>query len=102
MVQTKVKAENAKKVLEEQLAPLNERLPRHETANDRLIAAAHFAQGRLLLKRQVPHQALQHFQRAWRYDPEATLIARKVVELASGLGRHGEAERYAVLAAERR
>lgn len=74
--------------------------PRSESDRDRLTASAMFAHGRLLYQREKYDAALRRYQRAWRYDPEATSILHEIVALASELNRHAEASRYAVLAAD--
>lgn len=95
-------AQDGATILEEPATLLEPREPRGERDQDQLAAAAHFAQARLLLKRGERHRALQHLQRAWRYDEDGAFIAREIIPLASSLGRRAEAARYAVLAAERR
>ena len=77
------------------------REPRGSEEEDRLIAAAHFAEAQLLLKRGQRHEALSKLERAGRYDPDTSSISQEIVALASRLRRLDEATRYAVLAAER-
>lgn len=75
--------------------------PRTEAEEDRLIAAAQFAHGRLLLQREDYAGALRRYERAYRYDPQAVSLLPDIVTLAVSLKRGGEAARYAVIAAER-
>jgi tetratricopeptide (TPR) repeat protein len=86
--------------IDETAATLAPKTPRTEADRDELTAAALFAHGRLLLQRGEQHTALSRFERALRYDTDSVSIAREIISLASRLGRHGEATRYAVLAAE--
>jgi len=78
---------------------LQPRTARSETAEDRAHAAALYAHGRLLVQRDRPEQALRRFQRAWRYDSEATFMLPEMIALAMELERGGEALRYAALGA---
>ncbi|MFV1966372.1 MAG: tetratricopeptide repeat protein [Pirellulaceae bacterium] len=87
--------------LEENPAPLAPKRARSESENDRLIAVARYAHGRILLHRGDRDAALKVFQRAFRYDPSSISIVREIVPLASSLERPEEAARYAVLTAER-
>ena len=83
--------------------PLPEKLvparPRSEEEQDRVTAAAWFAQGRILQQREEYAAALRCFQRAWRWDPRGALALQEIVPLAFELKRQDEAARYAVIAA---
>jgi len=72
-----------------------------ELERDKLHAAALFAHGRMLQNRGEYADAIQRYQRAWRYHPEQVSILDLIVALAFELKRNGEAARYAVIAAER-
>jgi tetratricopeptide (TPR) repeat protein len=74
---------------------------RSEAEQDQLTAASMFAHGRLLYQREKYDAALRRYQRAYRYDPDATAILGEIVSLAFQLEHNEEAARYAVLAAER-
>jgi tetratricopeptide (TPR) repeat protein len=85
----------------EPVIPLVPRQERTEQQRAAVTAAALYAHGRLLLRRDDQAGALRRFQRAWRYDPRAVSLLPQIVFLAHHLGRPDEAARYAVLAAER-
>ena len=87
--------------VEESTERLRPRASRSPEDDDRLLAAAQYSYGRLLLQREDTAKALRHLQRAYRWDPRATFIVRDIIPAASTLGRHAEAVRYAILAAER-
>jgi tetratricopeptide (TPR) repeat protein len=89
-------------LLDDSPAALAPKQARSEAEDDRLVAAARYAQGRILLRRGDRPAALRAFQRAWRYDPASLSIAAEIVPLAASLERREEAARYAVLAAEQR
>jgi tetratricopeptide (TPR) repeat protein len=74
--------------------------PRTAAAEDRAHALALFAEGRLLARKNQLPEALRSYQRAWHWNPQAHQILEEIVPLAFFLGRHGEAVRYAVIAAE--
>ena len=74
---------------------------RSEAEEDRLNAAAHYAQGRLLQAKKKSAAALRHYERAWRYDQASQQILAEIVPLAFEAGQSDAAVRYAVLAAER-
>lgn len=74
---------------------------RSEAEEDRLTAAAHYAQGRLLHGKGKTALALRHYQRAWRYDAESPRLLAEIVPLAFEAKQTDAAARYAVLAAER-
>jgi len=83
-------------ILEDPPQPLVPKQPRTEAEEDRLEALALFAAGRMLERKNRRAEALQRYQRAWRYDPEASHIARAVIHLAFLLRRHDEAARVAL------
>ncbi|QDU31223.1 photosystem I assembly protein Ycf3 [Anatilimnocola aggregata] len=74
---------------------------RSEAAEDKLTAATHYAQSRLLQQKGETLLALRHLQRAWRYDPETDFLLAEIVPLAFEAKQSEAAARYAVLAAER-
>jgi tetratricopeptide (TPR) repeat protein len=74
---------------------------RSEAEDDRLTAAAHYAQGRLLHAKGKTALALRHYQRAWRYVAKAPRLLAEIVPLAFEAKQSDAAARYAVLAAER-
>jgi tetratricopeptide (TPR) repeat protein len=88
-------------IWEEPAEPLVPRFARTEADEDRLHAAAHFAQGRLWLQRGRSEWALRHYQRAWRYCPARVEWLTEIVQLAGQQELYAEAVRYALLAAER-
>lgn len=73
---------------------------RSEAEEDRLTAAAHFAQGKLLQGKGKSALALRHLQRAWRYDDSADFLLADIVPLAFDARQSEAATRYAILAAE--
>lgn len=73
---------------------------RTESEEDRVLAAAFSAAGRLAFQRDDFAAALRQYQRAWRYDPDSVQPLADIVPLAMGLERSEEAARYAVLAAK--
>jgi len=76
---------------------------RDEAEEDRIRAAALFAEGRLRFQREDFAGALRRYQRAWRSDPESMVILREIVDLALSrkMRRSAEGARYAVILAER-
>jgi tetratricopeptide (TPR) repeat protein len=68
---------------------------------DRQEALAWFATARSLELQGQDAQALQKYQRAHRLDPQAAEILEAIIPLAMNLNRETEAERYALLAADR-
>ena len=74
---------------------------RTESEQDRIAAAAWFTQARVQFQREDFAHALRSYQRAWRYDQDATSILREIVPLAFELKRNAEAARYAVIMAEK-
>src|SRR5262249_25268923 len=86
----------AKQPLDNPLESLNPKQPRSEDEEDRLAALAHFSAGHMLEQRQQLPEALREYERAIRYDPQATPVLRELVPLAFSLDRPDEALRYAV------
>ena len=84
----------------EPILPLVPQTARSETEEDRITAAALFTHGRMLFQRGKHEQAIQRYQRAWRYDPSATAILDEIWPLAFELKRNELGFRYAVLAFE--
>jgi len=80
--------------------PLDPARKRTEAEEDKLTASTLFLRGRLAFQREDYERALQSYQRAWRYDPEAVSILREIVPLAFRLERNAVAARYAVIMAE--
>ena len=74
--------------------------PRDELTEDRLMASALFAEGRLLFRREKYGPALERYERAYRYSNGSSTILSEVIPLAFSLGRLDEAARYAKLAAQ--
>ena len=87
-------------IVEEAPQLLTGREPRTESQRNRREALALFSTARTLEHLDDDARALRLYQRALRYDPEAVAIARAIVPLASRLGRHGEAVRYALKAVQ--
>ena len=71
--------------------------PRAESDEDRTLAAAQVAVGRIYFQREQLLQALHCFQRAFRYDPASIAVLTDIVPLQLALSRHDEAARYAVI-----
>jgi tetratricopeptide (TPR) repeat protein len=90
----------AKQPLDNPLETLNPKQPRTEEEEDRLAALAHFSAGRMLEQRNQFPEALREYERAIRYDPDASPVLRELVPLAFTLDRPDEALRYAVKFAE--
>ncbi len=82
--------------LDDPLEILSPRQARTEQEEDRLAAAAHFSAGRMLEQRQMLPEALRQYERAIRYDPDATPVLRELVPLAFTIDRPEEGLRYAV------
>ncbi|HTQ39164.1 MAG TPA: tetratricopeptide repeat protein [Pirellulales bacterium] len=86
----------AKQPLDNPLEALSPKQPRSEEEEDRLAALAHFSAGHMLQERQQLPEALREYERAIRYDPDATPVLRELVPLAFSEDRPDEALRYAV------
>tara|TARA_B100000945_G_scaffold319884_1_gene328248 strand:- start:93 stop:2321 length:2229 start_codon:yes stop_codon:yes gene_type:complete len=69
-----------------------------ESQTDKLYATTLFGQARLEQRRRQFANALQLYQRAWRYDRSVVSISNELIPLAMGLKRSEEAARYASLA----
>jgi tetratricopeptide (TPR) repeat protein len=61
---------------------------------------SYYAAGIMYEEQGNRQEALRHFQKALRYDPEAIAILRQIIDVAWSLERHQEAIRYALKAAE--
>jgi tetratricopeptide (TPR) repeat protein len=81
-------------------ALLQERLVPSATMQDRLHAAAMFADGRVREQRGDEAGALQKYQRAFRYDATPAVL-RDILRLAATLDRYEEAVRYALLSVDK-
>jgi tetratricopeptide (TPR) repeat protein len=86
----------AKQPLDNPLETFNPKQPRTEEEQDRLTALAHFSAGHMLEQRQQLPEALREYERAIRYDSNATPVLRELVPLAFSLDRPDEALRYTV------
>ncbi len=82
-------------VLDGVVQPLPPERSRTEVEEDRVEALARFSAGRTLQRKEQYAQALRHYQRALRYDPQSETVARAVVRLAIQLERYDEAARVA-------
>jgi tetratricopeptide (TPR) repeat protein len=69
---------------------------RTEAESDVLDALALFSTARLREHRGDLAEALRLYQRAFRRDPKAAVVARSIIPLAAKLQRHDEAVRYAL------
>ncbi|MBI84578.1 MAG: hypothetical protein CMJ81_15400 [Planctomycetaceae bacterium] len=78
--------------------PLDSVRERTESDEDRVLAAAQVAMGRLFLQRKQYKLALKAFQRAHRDDPHSVSVMKDIVQLQLALHREEEAARYALLA----
>jgi tetratricopeptide (TPR) repeat protein len=72
--------------------------PRTEADRDRIEAVTLFSTGRMHEQREEYADALRCYQRALRYDPQASAIARAIVPVAVQLNRSAEAVDYALKA----
>ena len=82
----------------ETLEPFVPKAPREEADEDRILSSILFAEGRLLFRREKYAEALQRYERAYRYSNQAHTIVSEIIPLAFRLGRDEEAIRYAELA----
>ncbi|MEX2112619.1 MAG: tetratricopeptide repeat protein, partial [Pirellulales bacterium] len=82
----------------EPLAPVKKRTGLEK---DRVRALALFAAGRVAEQQQKYPEALRYYQRAFRFDPQASPAIKEIVPLAFSLDRQAEAVRYALILAER-
>jgi tetratricopeptide (TPR) repeat protein len=81
--------------------PLTPLKPRTDDDKDHIQALALFAAARVAEQKQNYVEALKNYQRAFRFDPNATASLREIVPLAFNLEREEEGVRYALLMAER-
>jgi len=61
---------------------------------------SYYAAGIMYEEQGNRQEALRHYQKALRYDPEAIAVLRQIIDVAWNLERHQEAIRYALKAAE--
>jgi len=87
-------------VLDEPAAPISEKAPRTEQQKNHLEALSLFSAGRIAEQHEHLAPALKLYQRALRFEPNATPIIRQIIPLAFSLDRPNEAVRYALKAAE--
>ncbi len=97
---SRVVAPRAPLVLEDLPERFSPRNPATEADRDRVEAVALFCAGRAHEHKQEHAEALRCYQRALRYDPQSSTIARAVIVEALQLKRYAEAVRYAVKAVE--
>ena len=71
-----------------------------EAERHRREALSLYAAGLMYEQAGNREEALRHYQRALRYDPDSSAVLQQIVETAWGLERHQEAVRYALRAAE--
>ncbi len=93
-------APSSKQDFDNPLEPLAAQKPRTEGEDDRLNALALFATARTLEQRHDLSQALRHYQRALRYDPQSLPALRELVSLAFSVNRPDEGLQYAAKFAE--
>jgi tetratricopeptide (TPR) repeat protein len=74
--------------------PFVPRRLRDEMVEDQMHASALFTEGRLMFRREQFEQALQRYERAYRYADGPTTILDEIIPLAFSLGRMDEAARY--------
>lgn len=77
------------------------RTPRNAVETDRLEAAAFYAYGQLYAHRQRWDEALRHFQRATRCDPESSAIQSEIITMSYATRRPDIALRYALRCPDR-
>jgi tetratricopeptide (TPR) repeat protein len=77
--------------------PIDSIRVRTESDEDRALAAAQVAMGRLFLQRKQFKLALKSYQRAHRDDPHSVSVMADIVQLQLALHREEEAARYALL-----
>lgn len=78
----------------QRLEPVRQRT---ETEQEYLQAATLVMEARILERRGELASAVRKYQRAWRLDPDARVVLKRIVPLALQLGRVDEATRYALL-----
>lgn len=61
---------------------------------------SYYAAGIMYEEQGNREEALRHYQKALRYDPEAIAVLRQIIDVAWSLERHQEAIRYALKAAD--
>jgi len=90
----------APSILDDKPEPLTPQRPRTEADLDRVEALSLFAAGRMHERQEEYVEALRCYQRAMRYDPQSSTIARAIIPVAVRLKRYNEAIRYALKAIE--
>lgn len=86
--------------LEDRPEPLVPQKNETEAELYRRQALSYYGAGMMYEQQGNREEALKHYQRALRFDPDSQAILSRVVETAWGLERHQEAIRYALKAAE--
>lgn len=86
--------------LEDRPEPLAPQKNETEAQLYRRQALSYYGAGMMYEQQGNREEALKHYQRALRFDPDSQAILSRVVETAWGLERHQEAIRYALKAAE--
>lgn len=71
-----------------------------EAERNRRQALSYYGAGMMYEQQGNRDEALKHYQRALRFDPNSPAVLRQIVEVAWALERHQEAIRYALKAAE--
>lgn len=71
-----------------------------EAERNRRQALSYYGAGMMYEQQGNRGEALKHYQRALRFDPNSPAVLRQIVEVAWALERHQEAIRYALKAAE--
>ncbi|MGC3968243.1 MAG: tetratricopeptide repeat protein [Pirellulales bacterium] len=71
-----------------------------EAQRNQRLALSYFGAGMMYEQQGNRVEALKHYQRALRHDPDSSAVLRQIVEVAWALERHQEAIRYALKAAE--
>ncbi|MBL9094576.1 MAG: tetratricopeptide repeat protein, partial [Planctomycetaceae bacterium] len=74
--------------------------PETEADRYRRQALSYYGAGMMYEQQGNRLEALKHYQRALRFDPNSAAVLRQIVEVAWSLERHQEAIRYALKAAE--
>ncbi len=80
--------------------PFVPKTPETEADRYRRQALSYYGAGMMYEQQGSRVEALKHYQRALRFDPNSPAVLRQIVEVAWSLERHQEAIRYALKAAE--
>ena len=86
--------------LDDAVEPFIPKKTETEAARDRRQALSYYGAGMMYEQQGDRVEALKHYQRALRHDPNSPAVLRQIVEVAWALERHQEAIRYALKAAE--